>query len=63
MRHLINTKNLKSLLTLEGFKPSDQIFTNGMMDYLTLIFLINPEENQNVLREANLLKIPVIAFN
>ena len=47
-------------LTLEGLKPS--VFykwNDGLPD---VIFLINPEENQNVLREANLLKIPVIAL-
>ena len=33
--------------------------TDGLPD---ILFLINPEENQNVLHEANLLKIPVIAL-
>ena len=34
-------------------------WSDGLPD---VVFLINPEENQNVLREANLLKIPVIAL-
>jgi ribosomal protein S2 len=47
-------------LTLEGLKPSVfHKWNDGLPD---VIFLINPEENQNVLREANLLKIPVIAL-
>jgi len=35
------------------------VFSDGLPD---IVFLINPEENQNVLHEANLLKIPVIAL-
>ena len=51
------TKKVKSF---EKFPSSSQrMFTDGLPD---IILLINPEENQNVLHEANLLKIPVIAL-
>ena len=40
-------------------RQSRILLKNGLPD---IIFLINPEENQNVLHEANLLKIPVIAL-
>ena len=39
-----------------------QIFEKSNDGLPDILFLINPEENQNVLREANLLKIPVIAL-
>ena len=39
--------------------PMVNTWSDGLPD---VVFLINPEENQNVLREANLLKIPVIAL-
>ena len=44
------------------FKSSDQILKKWNEGLPDVVFLINPEENQNVLREANLLKIPVIAL-
>jgi len=39
--------------------PKGSPQADGLPD---VIFLMNPEENQNVLHEANLLKIPVIAL-
>jgi small subunit ribosomal protein S2 len=46
-------------LSIEDMGESQTVFSDGLPD---IVFLINPEENQNVLHEANLLKIPVIAL-
>ena len=46
-------------LSLENMGEYQTVFSDGLPD---IVFLINPEENQNVLHEANLLKIPVIAL-
>ena len=47
----------------QGESKPDHPMVNTWNDgFPDVVFLINPEENQNVLREANLLKIPVIAL-
>ena len=48
-----------SLISDENLPSSQTLFTDGLPDILVVI---NPEENQNVVHEANLLKIPVIAL-
>ena len=60
------TSQKKTVLTFQDSDEQSLIGTpkgspqaDGLPD---VIFLMNPEENQNVLHEANLLKIPVIAL-
>jgi small subunit ribosomal protein S2 len=52
------------LLPRQTTKIGSELFKNSTLgDGLPdILFLINPQENQNVLHEANLLKIPVIAL-
>jgi len=58
LQHQNSSQNHEDVLILEDMKNLPHL-TDEFPD---VIFLIDPKENQNVLREANLLKIPVIAL-